>query len=513
MDTDNAMDGGTGGPFITPEQLMERADLVEASDGWIVVVDKPIVPDGVWMSSDGQMSMFEPPPSPTLGEIGGTGQSSLTGMLQEDYNNELRWPYNLDIYKKMRTDGSVRGASRLVKTPILSARWYIEPSVNPGETEFEPEDVEIADELNHMLFSAQDFSFRSWLQEALLELDYGCYFFEIVWDEITDPEGRRRVVPSNLAPRHPSLVDKFQWNPNGSLKAIEFFTTRSSGKSVPIPVEKLICLTFEGEAGDPRGMSMLRSAYKHWYLKELLYKVDALQKERHGIGIPVVHLPMGFSPQDKILAQQLGKNLRANEKAHIVLPPRWEVSFLKIEGQPVNAILSADHHNLQVFNSVLAGYMLTTDNHQTAAETAERMFIRSVSHVAEQIADEVNRKVVAPLAVWNWGLEPHRIPILKVRRIGEAVDWRTLSFTWRNLTGAGIIKPDDRLEDWFRAELDAPHRDPSTAREVATPQMSGEDNDGETGDSTGLPRQSTAANSTQGKTPGSKSVGQDGSGG
>jgi CubicO group peptidase (beta-lactamase class C family) len=45
-----------------------------------------------------------------------------------------------------------------------------------------------------------------------------------------------------------------------------------------------------------------------------------------------------------------------------------------------------------------------------------------------------------------------------------------MSFAVRNLVGAGVITPDDPLEDLLREEMDLPKRDPETARAVPTPQ-------------------------------------------
>jgi hypothetical protein len=233
---------------------------------------------------------------------------------------------------------------------------------------------------------------------------------------------------------------------------------------IPIPIAKLCIFSLEPEAGDLRGISVLRSAYKHWYYKDTLYKIDAIQKERHGIGVPVIVLPPNYSQADKLAADQLGRNIRANERAHIVLPPGWTFEFAKLMGQPVDCLKSIDHHNEMIKANILAPFM---DKANVQADTMD-MFFKSTRYIATQIAEYMTRFVIKQLVDFNYSRVGY--PKLKVRRIGEWDDARTLSFAVRNYVGAGIITPDDELEKATRLELDLPMADPKTARVVRAPQ-------------------------------------------
>ncbi len=85
--------------------------------------------------------------------------------------------------------------------------------------------------------------------------------------------------------------------------------------------------------------------------------------------------------------------------------------------------------------------------------------------IADIIADVINLHAIPQLIDYNWkGVEKY--PTLKVRRIGDTVDQRVLSFAMRNLVGAGIIRADDKMEDWARNEFELPAADSSTAREI-----------------------------------------------
>jgi hypothetical protein len=250
-----------------------------------------------------------------------------------------------------------------------------------------------------------------------------------------------------------------------------------------IPIEKLVVFTHEAEAGDLTGISILRSAYKHWFYKDTLYKIDAIQKERHGIGVPIIKLPPGFTKEDQALAENLGRNLRTNERAHVTIPPLWDIIFAKLEGQPVDCLKSIEHHDMRIKSNVLGSFMDATTGTQ---DSNVDIFLKSTRYIADYIADIFNKHVIPQLVDLNFVLGADRgYPKLCARRIGEWEDLRTLSFAIRNLVGADVIRADDTLESHIRREMDLPQSDPTTARTPiqVRPALAGPPSTGTKGDS------------------------------
>jgi hypothetical protein len=236
---------------------------------------------------------------------------------------------------------------------------------------------------------------------------------------------------------------------------------------INIPISKLVVFSFDKEGGNIEGISLLRSAYKHWFYKDNLYKIDAIQKERHGIGIPVIQLPVGYSLQDKQAADQLGRNLRTNERAHVVLPPAWILEFAELKGHPVDCLPSIKHHDAAIPSSILGQFMVTEKTDITEQHT---IFLQSTRSIADVIVDVLNKYAIPQLVQMNWGRNVY--PQLVAKRIGEEEFWRTASFTLRNYVGAGIIVPDDAMENQIREEMGLPPVDAATARLVRTPTQS-----------------------------------------
>lgn len=507
-------DLGGGAPNIsttTLERIMGdgRLDLVEIDDksGSILVVEAPPHVFGPTQLVDADVKDLM-----INAELGRTGMSRWSSFAREEYNPELRDRLGLIKYDRMRRgDGSVRSSLRVMKAPILGATWFMQPF---DETESSRKEAQF---LWNCIMKYPTYTWIQMLWEQLLMLDFGYYMFEKVY-EFKEVDGEQRVVYKKLAPRHPLDVVDWKFDSNGGPKAVEMYEE----DPVIIPIEKLAVFTFDGESGDIRGISVLRSAYKHWYFKENLYKIDAIQKERHGIGIPVIKLPPGFKDNDKRLAQELGMNLRTNEKAHVVLPPNFELMFAKLEGQRVDALASVKHHTEMVFQNVLAQAIYAAA--EGDAQSMMDLFYKSVRYIADLSRGVFNKYCIPYLTQANFGHD--RYPELKVRRLGDTAEARTISFALRNLVGSSIIQPDDDLEDWSREIVDAPRRDPSSVRQVATPQApdGGDQNSGGSGapgapaapkpSPAGPPRQSPAAGGQQqGKRPARSNTGFDQGGG
>jgi len=388
-------------------------------------------------------------------EMGYSSPSPFTAWTRSERVPELRDQLGIRTYYDMkRADGNVRGALRLLKTPVMAARWFVESASDSAL------DTNIAKFVEDNLFDKLSTPWYRVMEDALLMCEYGYMPLEKVFAQ--DDDGK--IILKKLAPRHPLDIMEWRYDQFGGPNSIVMNPTEANGfDEIEIPIEKLVVFVLEQEAGDMRGISILRSAYKHYYYKDTLYKIDAIQKERHGIGVPVIKLPLGFSEADKALAEDLGRNLRTNERAHVTLPPNWELEFAKLQGQPVDCLPSINHHNDQIMANILAPFY----KDPTAKEDSMNMFYKSTRYIASTIADTFNRYVIKQLVDFNYNRGKY--PILRARRIGENEDLRTWSFAFRNLVGSNAVIPDAPLEAFLRQELDLPKADPTTARPAMAP--------------------------------------------
>jgi len=486
---------------VTLQEAMQKYEVVGANHdpvfgSYIIMADR----------SPGMSSEM------AIRELGSAHPSPFTSWTRDEWNPKLRDKLGLrEYYKMKRLDGIVRGALRLLKTPIQAGRWFVEPASDSAR------DRKIADFVAENLFEGLNVSWSTLIGDILLMCEYGYIPFEKVFEKV--PGGRfGQIKLKKLAPRHPLDIREWQYDGNGGPNGIVMEQTEMNDFTDPIfiPIAKLANFALEPEAGDMSGISVLRSAHKHYFYKDALYRIDAIQKERHGIGVPIIKLPPQYSPADKRAAEELGRNLRTNDRAHVVLPPNWELIFATLEGQPVDCMTSIAHHNMQIMANILAPFLEDSSVDPKSTD----MFLKSTRYIGLTICDIFNRHVIPQLVAMNFALGAGRkFPQLRVRRIGEWEDIRTMSFALRNFVGAGAVIPDDDLEDFLRRELDLPRRDADSARPWVIGKPDDEEEDAAGNDAnqpkppkpgrTGLPRQSK----TPEVGPGRKSSGRDVSGG
>jgi hypothetical protein len=483
----------------------EGVELIEIGEHSIIVVDAPrTFNEGNSVQLASNVSDYP------LGLELGRSNTIYNNYDREEYNPEFRGRMGLIKYDKMRRDAAVRAALKVFKTPINGAVWFIEPGDETKKSKTIAEFVE---------FTLSRYMTYPWpmvLREALSMVDYGYYFFEKVYKTV-DFKGKQLLTYQKLAARHPLDVLDGGWkfDANGGPVSVDMYEYPGSPDHTRIPIDKLVVFPYDSEAGNIYGESLLRSAYKHWFFKEQAYKIDAIQKERHGIGIPIIKLPIGATKVDRDHAQQMGMNLRANERAYVVLPQGWEIIFAKLEGQPVNALDTASHHAMMIYQNVLAGGILG-DSGSGNMEAMMEIFYKASRDTANLVRDIVNKWVIPDIVDANWDVTYY--PELCVRRLGDTAEARTISFAIRNLVGAGVLRVDDRLEEWGRSLMDAPMFDADTYRPAPTPQadigngVAPNEPSTPTPPKVGPPRQAPANKTQQGKSAGSATNGRDGGG-
>lgn len=402
------------------------------------------------------------PDEASMRELGSSGESVYSSIGRKELNPKLRGKKALDEFDNMyRTNPQARAAFLLVAMPVLSAQWYVQPYSSKDE------DVEVAEMVDWNLHNMHH-PFLSFIREALWSLKYGYYVFEkayepALWTPRREGAHTREVVKwKRFGVRHPrTLDDDWERDENGVPKAVWHTKVDKDGKTerVLLPRNKLLLYSWDSEADDPHGTSIYRSAYMSAYFQENLYRVDAIQKERHGIGVPRVKLLPGFKPEDKKLANEIGRNLRTNEKAHVTQNPAFEVDFIELHGQVVNALESAQHHGSQIMSNILGKFAESTSAEGEKRTGAQAdVFGKALRYLGDFIAMEINQNAIPELVDYHFTVKGY--PKLRVRRITENVEWRTMSVALQNLGNAGFITPTPELEAWLTDQMDFPQ--PST---------------------------------------------------
>lgn len=394
-------------------------------------------------------------------ELGDSGTRILNGIISEEYNPKLTDTRGIAIYDEMRkSDGTCRAALLATTLPIRSAHWFVKPATE------EAADVEIAQFVEKCLFEYHSVTFDDVLRHALLSLAFGVMPFEKVFGT-REVDGTTRIVWAKLAPRMPRSIQK--WAITGDEPGIT--QNRSDGTPVEIPMSKLIVFVNEKEGDNWWGTSIFRAAYKHWFIKNTIYKIDAIAFERQGLGVPYVKLPEGYTERDRAKAEEILKNLRANSQAYIIEPADYEIGFKDMQSDktrdPQNSIA---HHNREIMKSILAQFLelgqasaAGSSGSRALSEDHSDLFLQSLESVARSIAAEFNKSAIRELVDFNFD-NVAEYPQLDFEGI-TSTDAKGIAEAYQILVNTGAVTPQEADEGYFRELLEMPEFDETGKRE------------------------------------------------
>lgn len=366
----------------------------------------------------------------------------------------------LQIYERMANNDAAADVSlRAGKMPIVGADFFVEP------WDSTPINKEIAQFVEWNLLKSQSAPFLQVLQDALRSMEHGFSVGEKVFEEREWSPNRgganRRVYTMlrKIAPRLAPTITDFIYDDNGGPMGVKHMAIQADNKpkEVEIPISKLIIFTNNKKGGNLDGKSLFRTAYKHWYYKDNLYKIDGIQKERHGMGFPILLLPPTATTDDIATGLTLVSNIRTNERAGAVLPTGWELKFADLPGQPVDVMRSIDHHNAMIMMNVMVQFLLMGIGEGGGRATAgshQDMFTKSLRYQANLICDMFNLYVIPQLVAYNYPTDS--FPQLRVRNIGETKDLQQWASALSNLAAQNLITLDIETEQWVRSKVDAP---------------------------------------------------------
>lgn len=396
---------------------------------------------------------------PKTKELGSTGSAIIGGVLWDrDYNTNLDGDRGLNTFEEMRkSDGQVKAGLLACELPLRAARWEIKPASE------DPRDQQIAQEIQDHLDYSMEITWDEFLRHTLLMLPFGFSVFEKVW--MITPDGKAML--KTLAPRLPKSIYEFRVDPEGLLtEVVQLVLKDDKMVFAHIPAKDAVVFTLDKEGSNYRGVSLLRAAYKHWYFKNQLYRIDAMAAERHGLGLPVFTMPEYGGDTGKNALANVGERLHAGQKNYVVLPSGYDMDLKGVSGQLHNTMLSIEHHNIQITRSILAQFLnLGTGEVGSYALSKDQssFFLLALQAVSKLVCDTFNRHVIRQWVDYNYS-GVSRYPQLQVSGL-EIRDLQVWGTGIATLAGAGALTTDASIEDEVRRQfrLPAKKQEPSMA--------------------------------------------------
>lgn len=249
-----------------------------------------------------------------------------------------------------------------------------------------------------------------------------------------------------------------------------------------LPIEKCVLFRTRTAKGNPEGRSILRTAYRAWYMKKRLEEVEAIGISRDLTGIPVIEVPVavmsttatGAQTAVRAAMERLVSRLHRDESEGFVFPAELDQEGkptgykLKLLSSPGQKQIPADpvirRYESRILMAMAAEFlMLGTEKQGSFAlgATKSENFIRSLEWYVWSIADALNRTAVARLYEANNVPEENRAKIVPGDL--DKPDLKDLGLFLSQIAAHGLIHPTPKVEARLREIADLPGEESALA--------------------------------------------------
>lgn len=386
--------------------------------------------------------------NPHMKELGSLGISSSElyryTLDSDEYLSSLTWNSNIAIYNKMaRSDSQIKAILLMLELPIISTQWFIRPKDDSKKAK------KIANFIHESLFENINQGFDEVLKEICTMFIYGHCIFEKIFKI-----NKSYIMWKKLAPRPQSTIYDFLYDDVGDIRGVQQYLIHKGWNIVDIPIEKLLLFTHDQKHGDIKGNSILRTAYKHWSIKDFLYKITNVGIERNFVGVPYVKLPEMYTEDDFNQAKEIATTLRSHELAGIVVPGGFELGILENKRTAMDALPYIEYQDMQIARSILAQFMNLGSGSGSFALSNDQsqLFLLMLESSAKNISNVINKYAIPELVNYNFDSDLYPKLCFKPLNIGRLVN------ILKSLTDGKLIIPDNNIEEYIRDMLGLPDK-------------------------------------------------------
>ncbi len=433
-------------------------------------------------------------------ETGRIGQRRYGGTLYEEFLPELRGKRGIAVYDEMSGNDDVVGAILFaIEMLVRQAAWNVEPG---GNTAKDKEAAEFVKE-------CMDDMSETWvdtISEILSFITFGWSYHEIVYkrrmgktkDKRTRSKYNDELIGWMKLPiRAQETLYQWEYDNEDNLLGMTQLAP-PDWKICTIPTEKALHFRTKSRKDNPEGKSILRNAYRSWYFKKRIQEIEGIGIERDLAGLPVIHTPQDMDIWDRedprmvqmyAEMEEMVKSIRRDEMEGVILPYDFKLELLSSGGTrqfDTNAII--DRYDTRIAMTVLADFIFL--GHQQTGSFAlssdkTELFAVAIGAFLDIICETFNSQGIPQLIDIN-GRHFEGITGYPKMTHGdiEDMDIAKVSAFIRDMTGIGVLVPDDGLEDYIRQVGHLPERTSDT-REINQERQGQQEQDQPPGPETG----------------------------
>lgn len=420
-------------------------------------------------------------------EIGRIGQyryysPGSPSIFFEEFLPELRGYRGVQAYQEMaNNDATVGAILYAIEMLMRQCEFHIEPASDSAKDKEAAEFVE----------SCMDDMDRTWadtLSEILSFLTYGWSYHEIVYKRrvgrTSSPITNSKYTDGLIGWRKLPIRAQdtlYGWDYKDESDELVGMTQMPPPNFglITIPLEKALHFRTRSKKDNPEGRSILRTAYRAYYFKKRLEEIEGYGIERDLAGFPILYAPPDlpvWDTKDPEMVQTLARaeaivsSIRRDAREGLVLPGGengWKLELLTAGSRrqfDTNAII--DRYDKRIATSVLADFVMLGQQQVGSfalADSKTKIFALAIGTYLDCICEVFNNQGIPRLIDIN-GDHFKGITDYPKMQHGDIEDTDLAAFSAfvKEMVGAGVIQPDEALEDEVRRVGNLPERMPNT---------------------------------------------------
>ena len=426
-----------------------------------------------------------------LGRIGQLryGVKGYGSIMMEEFLTELRGEQGVQVYTEMaENDATVGGIMFAIEMLMQNTDFSIEPGGDSAK------DKEAAEFVESCLYDME----RTWpdtLSEILSFLTYGWAYHEICYKRrlgktsspLTNSKYNDGLIGwRKLPPRAQDTLEGWEYKENSDDLIGMTQWAPPDYERVTIPLEKALHFRTRSRKDNPEGRSILRTAYRAWYIKKRLEEIEGYGMERDLAGFPLLYAPADLDIWDDdpdvqaklAWAESMVSSIRRDALEGLVLPggyengTGWKLELLASSGKrqfDTNAII--ERWDKRIATTVLADFIMLGQQQVGSfalADSKTKIFALAIGSYLNIICEVFNNQAIPRLIDLNGD---HFKGITEYPRMThgdiDEQDIVQLATYIKELVGIGVLEPDEELEKYLRRAANLPEKlETDTPKEV-----------------------------------------------
>lgn len=422
-------------------------------------------------------------------ELGVEGARISNGFVFDEFLPQLVGERGRRVFRQMRdNDATISAVLFAVEMLLRAVTWTV--GIDADEND------QAAEEAKDFLYSTMGDMSHTWddfVGNALTMLTFGWEFTEVVFKRRvgpteSDPTRRSKYSDGKigirkLADRSQETLDRWEIAEDGGV--VGMWQMPPNGGAVRfIPIERALLFRPHVHKGSPEGRSVLRGAYRSWYLLKNIQEIEAIAIERELNGLPVVYIPNEIingttAQQAASLAKykQLVRDIKFNEQGGVVLPSdpyydgennptsvrQVELQLLSSNGKrAVDTDKTVRRYQTDIARTVLADFIMLGQSERggwALSKNKTDFFAGALEGWLESIASVLNRHLVPRLWSLN-GFDRDVMPYFVPGKVAPENLEELGSFIEKLARAGFTLAPDDDLENDLRDKAGLPEKAP-----------------------------------------------------